>query len=59
MDAWLRENLGTIAVLLVLAAVLAAIIRYLIREKRSGKSTCGGGCQHCAMFGQCHGKKQE
>ena len=59
MDAWLRENLGTIAVLLVLAAVLAAIIRYLIREKRSGKGICGGVCQHCAMFGQCHGKKQE
>ena len=50
---WLRENAGTIAVLLVLLAVIAAIIRYLIREKRSGKGCCGGQCQGCAMHGNC------
>ncbi len=49
---WLRENAGTIAVMLVLFAVIAAIIRYLIREKRSGKGCCGN-CQGCAMHGNC------
>ena len=36
---WLRENAGTIVVMLVLFAVIAAIIRYLIREKRSGNNS--------------------
>jgi len=39
-------------VMLVLFAVIAAIIRYLIREKRSGKGCCGN-CQGCAMHGNC------
>ena len=52
---WLRDNAGTILVLLVLVAVLAAVIRYLIREKRSGKGVCGKNCQNCAMHQKCSG----
>ena len=57
---WLRDNAGTIAVLLVLLAVLAAIIRYLWKEKRSGRGCCGGNCQACAMCarGDCSGKSR-
>ena len=55
----LRENAGTIAVLLVLAAIIAAIILYLVREKRSGRSGCGHGCESCALHGQCHRSGKE
>ena len=43
MLEWLTANLGTIL-----------IIRYLLRQKKAGKSSCGAGCAHCAMHGQCH-----
>ncbi len=49
----LRENAGTLLVLAVLALLIAAIIRSLIRSRRQGHSGCGGGCQGCAMHGQC------
>ncbi len=55
MLAWLRENAGTLAVLLVLILILAAIVAYLIREKRSGRSSCGNNCAGCAMRGSCRG----
>lgn len=54
MLIWLQANLGTLIVLLVLAGIVAAVIAYLIREKRSGRSACGGSCQGCAMHGTCH-----
>ena len=51
---WFSENLGTIIISLVLLAVVIAISRYLIRQKKAGKNSCGAGCAHCAMHGQCH-----
>ena len=44
MFAWLAENLGTIVISAVLLAIVAAIVIYLIRQKKQGKSTCGAGC---------------
>ena len=42
---WLSSNLSTIVI---------SIIRYLINQKKQGKSTCGcsGGCTGCS--GGCH-----
>ncbi|MCI6096817.1 MAG: FeoB-associated Cys-rich membrane protein [Clostridiales bacterium] len=54
MFAWLAENLGTIAISAVLLAIVAAIVIYLIRQKKQGKSTCGAGCAHCANADCCH-----
>ncbi len=51
---WFSENLGTIIISLVLLAVVIAISRYLIRQKKAGKNSCGAGCAHCAMHGSCH-----
>ncbi len=40
--------MGTIVVGLILAAVVAVVIRSMIRDKRNGKSIqCGGDCSHC------------
>lgn len=51
---WITENLGTIIVALILAAVVFAILRKLVKDKKQGKSSCGCNCASCAMGGQCH-----
>ncbi|MGN0338304.1 MAG: FeoB-associated Cys-rich membrane protein [Lachnospiraceae bacterium] len=39
--------MGTVLVLIVLGAVVALIIRSMIKDKKNGKSTCGGDCSRC------------
>lgn len=53
MFDWIKDNLLTIGILLVLGAAVFAIVFSLIREKRKGRSSCGGGCAHCPMAGTC------
>ncbi len=59
MLAWFSENLGTIIVSLVLAAVVAFVIYTMIRDKRAGKSTCSHSCGSCGMSGECHKRAEE
>ncbi|MBP3309510.1 MAG: FeoB-associated Cys-rich membrane protein [Ruminococcus sp.] len=54
MLTWIIENLATIVISAILLAVVMLIIYTMIKDKKSGKSTCGHGCQNCAMHGQCH-----
>ena len=57
MFAWIIENIATIAVGGVLALVLGLIVYKMIKDKRSGKSGCGCGCEHFALADKCHPKK--
>ena len=57
MFAWIAQNLGTILVSAVLLVIVIAIVRYLIRQKKQGRSSCGCNCAHCVMHGECHGKQ--
>lgn len=59
MITWLAENLGTILISIVLIALVAVIIRTMIRDKKMGKSTCTGSCASCKMCaaGRPAGKK--
>ena len=57
MAAWLSANIGTIIVILVLAAVIALAVRSMIKDKKSGKGGYGCGCANCAMHGKCHAVK--
>lgn len=57
MLQWISANIGTIVICIVLLAVVGLIVRYLVRQKKQGKSTCGGNCAHCAMHGSCHTHK--
>lgn len=50
--SFLLENLATIIISLVIIALIALIIIKMIKDKRSGKSSCGCGCEHCNMA--CH-----
>ena len=36
MAAWLGANIGSIAVILILAAIIVLVIRSMIKDKKSG-----------------------
>lgn len=48
MLAWLWANLSTILVSIVLIVIVCLIIRGMVKDKKNGKSSCGGNCSHCA-----------
>ena len=54
MFKWLQQNWGTILVVAIVAAVVAAVIVFRVRAHRQGRSSCGCGCGQCAMRGACH-----
>ena len=56
MLQWISANIGTVLISLVLLAVVALIIRSMMRDKKQGKSSCGGNCAGCAACGACHNK---
>ena len=56
MLQWISANIGTILISLVLLAAVALIIRSMMRDKKQGKSSCGGNCAGCAACGACHNK---
>lgn len=39
--------IGTVVVGAVLALVVAGIVMSIVRDKKSGKGTCGGDCSKC------------
>ena len=55
MLRWIGENAGTIIVGAALAALVIRIILQIRRDRRQGKSSCGGNCGGCPMSGSCHG----
>lgn len=54
MLQFLKDNLATILVSAAVLTVVVFVIVKLVRDKRKGKSTCGCGCENCAMKGDCH-----
>lgn len=57
MLLWLRDNISTIIIGVMIFAALAIACGSMIRNKRKGKSSCGCGCSDCALSGACHSKK--
>lgn len=47
MMAFLSKNIGTIVVLLIVIALVAAVVTKMIKDKKSGKSACGCNCSEC------------
>ncbi len=58
MLQWLSQNWGSIVAYLVFLTAVGLIVRYLIRQKKQGKSSCGNNCAHCAMHGSCHSHQE-
>ncbi len=59
MFDFIIDNAATIIVTLILAAVVAAALIKIIKNKKSGKSSCGCGCSGCAMKNSCHSGSKE
>ncbi len=57
MLMWLYNNISTIIISTMLLAVIAAVIISMVRNKQKGKSSCGCGCENCALSGSCHSKR--
>lgn len=57
MLQWFSANAGTLVLCILLLAVVAWIVRSLLRQRKQGKSSCGCNCAHCAMHGSCHTQK--
>ena len=58
MVGFLTENGGTILVLVIVAAIVALVVRNMHRNKKAGKSSCGCGCADCPSSGACHPPKK-
>ena len=56
MLEWIIHNIATILISLVLAGGVAAIVIGMLKDKKKGKSSCGGNCGCCPMGGSCHKK---
>ncbi len=54
--AWLAENITTIIICFVLVLIVALAVFSIVRDKKKGKSCCGGSCGGCSMNGACHKK---
>lgn len=52
-------NISTIIVSIVLCSVVLLIIKNLYHDKKTGKSSCGGGCSGCTSSSLCHLKKED
>lgn len=59
MFVFLRENLATIIVVLIIAVLVFFALFKLIKDKKRGKTSCGGNCAGCAMRNSCHDKKKQ
>jgi hypothetical protein len=57
MFEWIFENAATVIISAVLAAAVIGITVGLIKNKKRGKSSCGCGCEGCAIKDICSGKK--
>ncbi len=46
---------GTVLVLVIIAALVVAVVIKMIRDKKNGKSSCGGDCSSCGGACGCCG----
>lgn len=56
MFAWIAAHFATLIVCLVLLLIVAGAVWVLVRDKKKGKSICGGSCGCCPYSGSCHKK---
>ena len=54
MIDWIKGNLPTIFVAVVVAALIILAVVKLARDRKKGKSSCAGCCCSCPMAEFCH-----
>ena len=53
MLAWLSANLINIVLVTVIVLIVGFLIRGMVRDKMTGKSSCGGNCASCGACSAC------
>ena len=53
MLTWLSTNLINIVLIPVIVLITGLLIRSMIRDKKAGKSSCGGNCASCGVCSGC------
>lgn len=53
---WLTDNWANILIVVLILSALVLVVCKLIKDKKNGKSSCGCGCENCAMHDSCHKK---
>ena len=53
MISWLSANLINLALIAALALIVGLVVRGMIRDRRAGKSACGGSCASCGACSAC------
>ena len=53
MFAWLSANLINIVLIAAIVLITGLLIHSLVRDKKAGKSSCGGNCASCGACGGC------
>jgi len=51
---WLKIHLVDVVLILAVALIVFFIVRSMIRDKKAGRSPCGGNCGSCGACGACH-----
>ena len=47
MSNWLSQNIVNIVIIAALVLAVGLVIRGMIRDRRAGRSSCGGNCAAC------------
>ena len=55
MLSWLSDNLVNIVLTAGIALVTGLLIRGMVRDRKAGKSACGGNCACCGTCRGCSG----
>ena len=55
MFIWLAAHIADIVIIAVILAAVFFVIRGMIRDKKAGKSSCGGSCAGCGACAGCSG----
>ncbi len=58
MITWITANIGSIIVSLILILIVIGAILTIIKDKKQGRSACGGNCAHCKMCTSCTSSKR-
>ena len=53
MLAWFSANLINIVLVAVLVLIVGLLLRGMIRDRKAGKSSCGGNCASCGACSGC------
>ena len=53
MFSWLSANLINIVLVAVIVLITGLLIRSMVRDKKAGKSYCGGNCASCGACSGC------